>query len=56
MACCPLMPHWWTTYEETMLLARLVTDLHELAQAEAGQLTLLLAPRNGAAERRSTRP
>lgn len=31
-------------YEETMLLTRLVTDLHELAQAEAGQLTLLRAP------------
>jgi signal transduction histidine kinase len=28
-------------YEETMLLTRLVTDLHELAQAEAGQLTLV---------------
>ena len=28
-------------YEETMLLTRLVDDLHELAQAEAGQLTLL---------------
>ena len=31
-------------YEETMLLTRLVTDLHELAQAEAGQLNLLRAP------------
>lgn len=31
-------------YEETMLLTRLVTDLHELAQAEAGQLTLIRAP------------
>ena len=28
-------------YEETMLLSRLVADLQELAQAEAGQLTLL---------------
>jgi signal transduction histidine kinase len=28
-------------YEETMLLNRLVADLHELAQAEAGQLTLV---------------
>jgi len=31
-------------YEETMLLTRLVSDLHELAQAEAGQLTLLRTP------------
>lgn len=31
-------------YEETMLLARLVADLHELAQAEAGQLKLLRTP------------
>jgi signal transduction histidine kinase len=31
-------------YEETMLLTRLVTDLHELAQAEAGQLTLVRTP------------
>ena len=31
-------------YEETMLLTRLVSDLHELAQAEAGQLTLVRAP------------
>ncbi len=31
-------------YEETMLLTRLVADLHELAQAEAGQLTLVRTP------------
>ncbi len=31
-------------YEETMLLSRLVNDLHELAQADAGQLTLLRSP------------
>ncbi len=31
-------------YEETMLLNRLVLDLHELAQAEAGQLTLVRTP------------
>lgn len=31
-------------YEETMLLNRLVADLQELAQAEAGQLTLLRGP------------
>jgi anti-sigma regulatory factor (Ser/Thr protein kinase) len=31
-------------YEETMLLNRLVADLHELAQAEAGQLTLVRMP------------
>ncbi len=31
-------------YEETMLLSRLVTDLQELAQAEAGQLTLVRQP------------
>ncbi len=31
-------------YEETMLLNRLVADLQELAQAEAGQLTLLRQP------------
>jgi signal transduction histidine kinase len=31
-------------YEETMLLTRLVSDLHELAQAEAGQLTLVRSP------------
>jgi signal transduction histidine kinase len=31
-------------YEETMLLNRLVSDLQELAQAEAGQLTLLRQP------------
>ena len=31
-------------YEETMLLTRLVSDLHELAQAEAGQLTLVRTP------------
>ena len=28
-------------YEETRLLSRLITDLHELAQAEAGQLPLV---------------
>jgi signal transduction histidine kinase len=32
-------------YEETMLLNRLVADLQELAQAEAGQLTLECQPR-----------
>jgi signal transduction histidine kinase len=31
-------------YEETMLLNRLVADLQELAQAEAGQLTLMRQP------------
>jgi two-component system sensor histidine kinase BaeS len=31
-------------YEETMLLSRLVADLQELAQAEAGQLTLMRQP------------
>lgn len=31
-------------YEETMLLTRLVADLHELAQAEAGKLTLVRFP------------
>ena len=31
-------------YEETMLLNRLVADLQELAQAEAGQLTLVRTP------------
>jgi len=31
-------------YEEAMLLTRLVADLHELAQAEAGQLNLVRAP------------
>ncbi len=31
-------------YEETMLLNRLVADLQELAQAEAGQLTLVRQP------------
>lgn len=31
-------------YEETMLLNRLVADLHELAQAEAGQLRLVRTP------------
>jgi signal transduction histidine kinase len=31
-------------YEETMLLSRLVSDLQELAQAEAGQLTLERQP------------
>lgn len=31
-------------YEETMLLNRLVADLQELAQAEAGQLTLMRLP------------
>lgn len=31
-------------YEETMFLSRLVADLQELAQAEAGQLTLLRQP------------
>jgi two-component system OmpR family sensor kinase/two-component system sensor histidine kinase BaeS len=31
-------------YTQTRLLARLVNDLHELAQAEAGQLSLTLQP------------
>lgn len=31
-------------YEETMLLNRLVSDLHELSQAEAGQLSLVRRP------------
>lgn len=31
-------------YEETMLLSRLVADLQDLAQAEAGQLTLMRQP------------
>jgi signal transduction histidine kinase len=31
-------------YEETMLLQRLVTDLQDLAQAEAGQVTLVRRP------------
>ncbi len=31
-------------YEETMLLNRLVADLHELAQADAGQLKLVRTP------------
>ncbi|MGQ9666364.1 MAG: sensor histidine kinase [Anaerolineae bacterium] len=31
-------------YEETMLLNRLVSDLHELSQAEAGQLNLVRRP------------
>jgi signal transduction histidine kinase len=31
-------------YEETMLLNRLVADLQELAQVEAGQLTLVRQP------------
>ncbi|MBK9714805.1 MAG: HAMP domain-containing protein [Kouleothrix sp.] len=33
-----------TIYDETLLLSRLVGDLRELAQAEAGQLTLDLQP------------
>ncbi len=33
-----------TIYDETRLLSRLVADLRELAQAEAGQLKLNLAP------------
>jgi two-component system OmpR family sensor kinase len=33
-------------YDETRLLSRLVADLHELAQAEAGQLHLDLRPTN----------
>ncbi|MGC8782253.1 MAG: sensor histidine kinase, partial [Anaerolineae bacterium] len=36
-------------YEETMLLSRLVADLQELAQAEAGQLKLLRQPSDLAA-------
>ena len=31
-------------YDETMLLSRLVADLQELAQAEAGRLTLMSGP------------
>lgn len=33
-----------TIYEETRLLSRLISDLHELAQAEAGQLLLTRQP------------
>jgi two-component system, OmpR family, sensor kinase len=33
-----------TLYDETLLLSRLVADLHELAQAEGGQLPLALQP------------
>jgi two-component system OmpR family sensor kinase/two-component system sensor histidine kinase BaeS len=33
-----------TVYEETRLLSRLVNDLHELAQAEAGRLSLARQP------------
>src|SRR4029079_12835741 len=33
-----------TLYDETRVLHRLVTDLHELALAEAGQLHLMLQP------------
>ncbi len=36
--------HIQATLEETHLLARLVDDLHTLSQAEAGQLSLHLAP------------
>ncbi len=38
-----------TIYDETRLLSRLVTDLRELAQAEAGQLKLNLGPVDAAA-------
>jgi two-component system OmpR family sensor kinase/two-component system sensor histidine kinase BaeS len=38
-----------TIYDETRLLSRLVADLRELAQAEAGQLTLNLGPVDAAA-------
>ena len=37
-----------TVYEETQLLSRLVNDLHELAQAEAGRLPLHLQPLDAA--------
>jgi two-component system OmpR family sensor kinase/two-component system sensor histidine kinase BaeS len=40
----PTPEHIQATLEETHLLARLVDDLHTLAQAEAGQLSLHLAP------------
>ncbi|HRQ39529.1 MAG TPA: ATP-binding protein [Chloroflexota bacterium] len=40
----PTPAHIQATLEETHLLARLVDDLHTLAQAEAGQLSLHLAP------------
>lgn len=40
----PSLEHIQATLEETHLLARLVDDLHTLAQAEAGQLSLHLAP------------
>jgi signal transduction histidine kinase len=33
-----------TLYDETLMLSRLITDLHELALAEAGQLSLTLQP------------
>jgi two-component system OmpR family sensor kinase len=33
-----------TIYDETLMLKRLINDLHELAQAEAGQLQLKLRP------------
>ncbi|HBY95699.1 MAG TPA: sensor histidine kinase [Chloroflexi bacterium] len=33
-----------TIYDETLILSRLVSDLHELAQAEAGQLSLNIRP------------
>ncbi len=35
-----------TLYDQTRLLSRLITDLHELAQAEAGQLTMDFQPTN----------
>jgi two-component system OmpR family sensor kinase/two-component system sensor histidine kinase BaeS len=38
-----------TIYDETRLLSRLVADLRELAQAEAGQLKLNLGPLDAAA-------
>lgn len=37
-----------TIYDETLMLSRLVGDLRELAQAEAGQLTLALRPTEAA--------
>ncbi|MCP4358641.1 MAG: HAMP domain-containing histidine kinase [Chloroflexi bacterium] len=40
----PTPEHIEATLEETHLLARLVNDLHTLAQAEAGQLTLRREP------------
>jgi two-component system OmpR family sensor kinase/two-component system sensor histidine kinase BaeS len=43
-----------TIYDETRLLSRLVADLRELAQAEAGQLHLVLQPTDVAAVAQQT--